>query len=98
MRRRLSNRTAIKVVRWLRAPPSTWDTERSMRRAQRIVLPLRLEFWGRAWTLTAWRELRSDVRVFRVERIENLEVTDRGFRDERGKSYKDYLDAAETPY
>ena len=34
------------------------------------------------------------------DRIENLEVTDRGFRDERGKSYNDYLsrlDAAETP-
>jgi predicted DNA-binding transcriptional regulator YafY len=55
---------------------------------------LRLEFWGLAWTLTAWRELRTD---FRVDRIENLEATDRGFRDERGKSYKDYLDAAETP-
>lgn len=62
--------------------------------AQRIVRPLHLEFWGLAWTLTAWRELRTD---FRVDRIENLEVTDRGFRDERGKSYKDYLDAAETP-
>ena len=69
-------------------------------RAQRIVRPLGLEFWGRAWTLTAWRELRTDFRVFRVELIENLEATDRGFRDERGKSYKDYLsrlDAAETP-
>ncbi|MGJ0561388.1 helix-turn-helix transcriptional regulator [Methylocystis sp.] len=66
-------------------------------RGRRIVRRLRLEFWWRAWTLTAWRELRSDFRVFRVERIENLEVTDRGFRDERGKSYKDYLDAAETP-
>lgn len=97
MRRRLSNRTAIKVVRWLRAPPSTWDTEHSTRRAQRIVRLLRLEFWGRAWTLTAWRELRTDFRVFVVDRIENLEATDRGFRDERGKSYKDYLDAAETP-
>jgi predicted DNA-binding transcriptional regulator YafY len=66
-------------------------------RAQRIVRPLRLEFWGLAWTLTAWRELRTD---FRVERIENLKATDRGFHDERGKSYKDYLsrlDAAETP-
>lgn len=69
-------------------------------RAQRIVRPLHLEFWGRAWTLAAWRELRTDFRVFRVERIENLEVTDRDFRDERGKSYKDYLsrlDAAEAP-
>lgn len=68
-------------------------------RAPRTVRPLRLEFWGRAWTLTAWRELRSDVRVFRVERIENLKATDRGFRDDRGKSYKDYLsrlDAAEA--
>lgn len=60
-------------------------------RAHRSVRPLHLEFWGRAWTLTAWCELRSDFRVFRVDRIERLEVSERGFRSERGKSYEDYL-------
>ena len=38
-------------------------------RTTRMVRPLAVIFWGRAWTLAAWCELRQDFRVFRLDRI-----------------------------
>ncbi|ATC96616.1 helix-turn-helix transcriptional regulator [Pseudoalteromonas tunicata] len=40
--------------------------------SERTVLPLGLIFWGRAWTLVAWCEKRSDYRLFRLDRITQL--------------------------
>ncbi len=40
----------------------------------RIVRPLGLWFWGRVWTLVAWCELRTDFRMFRLDRIAEAEV------------------------
>ncbi len=57
----------------------------------RIVRPLQLEFWGRAWTLTAWCEMRSDFRVFRVDLVTSLATGDGAFLPEAGKSVDDYL-------
>jgi len=45
----------------------------------RRVQPLGLWFWGRVWTLVAWCELRSDFRMFRIDRIGVLEPLDDGF-------------------
>lgn len=39
---------------------------------ERTVKPLGLYFWGRAWTLAAYCELRQDFRTFRVDRMQNL--------------------------
>ena len=41
------------------------DGERSHRR----VRPLGLYFWGGAWTLASWCEMRKDFRNFRVDRM-----------------------------
>jgi predicted DNA-binding transcriptional regulator YafY len=43
--------------------------------SERPVRPLRLEFWGRVWTLAAWCETRGDFRSFRVDRIVTLQAT-----------------------
>jgi predicted DNA-binding transcriptional regulator YafY len=61
----------------------------------RVVRPLQLEYWGRVWTVTVWCELRSDFRVFRVDKIESIKVLAQLFIDEPGKSLMDYL-AAQT--
>jgi predicted DNA-binding transcriptional regulator YafY len=58
--------------------------------SERIVRPLQLEFWGRAWTLTAWCEARADFRVFRVDLIEALEQRE-PFRPEPGTTIDDYV-------
>ena len=42
------------------------------RPVSRRVRPLQLQFWGRVWTLTAWCELRDALRIFRIDRIINL--------------------------
>lgn len=59
-------------------------------RTERVIRPLYLEFWGRTWTLTAWCELKSDFRIFRVDHLEKVLVQE-FFLKEKGKTYKDYL-------
>ncbi len=58
---------------------------------QRRVRPLGLYFWGDAWTLGAWCELRRGFRNFRLDRIEALSVADAPYPDEAGKRLEDYV-------
>lgn len=57
----------------------------------RTVRPLGLEYWGNVWTMTAWCELRDDFRVFRIDRIESCDIMEDIFKNETGKTYRDYL-------
>lgn len=57
---------------------------------QRVVQPLGLWFWGKVWTLVAWCRLREDFRMFRVDRIKNIEDTGEEFTDEKLKSLKEF--------
>ncbi len=59
---------------------------------ERTVRPLGVWFWGLVWTMVAWCETRDDFRVFRVDRLENVERGD-PFRDEKGKLLSDFLAA-----
>ncbi|MFN9253067.1 MAG: helix-turn-helix transcriptional regulator [Holosporaceae bacterium] len=61
------------------------------KKPSRTLRPLGLEYWGKVWTLTAWCELRNDFRVFRVDRIKSCEITGDVFKNETGKTYRDYL-------
>ncbi|HEY2970529.1 MAG TPA: YafY family protein [Casimicrobiaceae bacterium] len=58
---------------------------------QRRVRPLGLYFWGDAWTLGAWCELRRGFRNFRLDRIEAVNVADAPYPDEAGKRLEDYM-------
>jgi len=46
------------------------------KRSSRTIRPLAVIFWGRAWTLAAWCELRQDFRVFRLDRIARFDALD----------------------
>ncbi len=59
----------------------------------RRIRPLQCEYWGTAWTCTAWCELRNDFRVFRIDRIVRFRECAEVFAYERGKTYNDYLAA-----
>lgn len=59
--------------------------------SERIVRPLEIEVWENVLTLTSWCETRSDFRVFRLDRMENVKLGDHGFRPEIGKRLQDYL-------
>jgi len=63
--------------------------------SSRHIRPLQCEYWGNAWTCTAWCELREDFRVFRVDRIEQCQESGDVFVSEPGKTYDDYLAALE---
>jgi predicted DNA-binding transcriptional regulator YafY len=64
------------------------------RETKRCVHPLGLFFWGGAWTLGAWCELRSDFRSFRLDRVVNCVVHGTQFPDTPGRRLADYLRAA----
>ena len=63
---------------------------------ERQVRPLGLWFWGKVWTLVGWCELREDFRMFRVDRIRQMEERDR-HRDERGKTLRDLYETHLPP-
>ncbi len=82
-------RTAIDGHRYVQLDYSDVEGKNS----QRQVRSLGLFFWGGAWTLGAWCELRNDFRNFRLDRIANSAVRDERFSDETGKRLADYLRA-----
>ena len=57
----------------------------------RKVRPLGVFYWGKVWTLAAWCESRRDFRSFRIDRVEELKVSDAHFKDEAGKTLADLL-------
>jgi len=61
-----------------------------LRDSRRTVRPLALFFWGQAWSLAAWCELRQDFRNFRLDRIQRLDLDDE-FKDTPGRTLEDYL-------
>lgn len=63
------------------------------RDSKRCVHPLGLFFWGGAWTLGAWCELRNDFRSFRLDRIVSCIVHDTQFADTPGRRLADYFRA-----
>ena len=59
--------------------------------SSRVVRPLGLYFWSGVWTLVAWCEMRSDFRVFRVDRISDEVVEAGTFPVKRGQRLTDFL-------
>jgi len=58
---------------------------------ERIVRPLALSFFGYTWMVTAWCELRTDFRSFRLDRVAEVRVLEERFEDEPGKRIEDYF-------
>lgn len=62
----------------------------------RRVHPLGLYFWGDAWSLAAWCELRDDFRNFRLDRIVAVQLLDETFPDVPGRRLEDYVRRVES--
>lgn len=60
-------------------------------KTERVVRPLGIWFWGKVWTAICWCELRDDFRMFRVDRIHNIDLLDR-FRPVKGQTLKDFYE------
>jgi predicted DNA-binding transcriptional regulator YafY len=63
------------------------------RTSERVLRPLAVYYWGRAWTLAAWCELRDDFRHFRLDRMRDWELLPERYADEPGKTLDDFLAA-----
>jgi predicted DNA-binding transcriptional regulator YafY len=78
---------AIRGQKRMRLAYASLDEEMS----ERDVRPLGLYYWGKTWTLAAWCELRSDFRNFRADRITGLSECGDTFRNEPGKTLRDFV-------
>ncbi|WP_341368885.1 YafY family protein [Yoonia sp. BS5-3] len=58
----------------------------------RVVRPLGVWFWGKVWTAVCWCELREGFRMFRLDRVADLQELDR-FRPAKGQTLKDFYDS-----
>lgn len=63
-------------------------------RSARTAWPLGLFFWGGAWTLGAWCELRQDFRTFRIDRMSAVEALNEAFEARRDSLLQDYIRVA----
>lgn len=87
-------REAIRQQRLLVIDYQRADTQASWRQIE----PLGLIFWGKVWTLVAWCQLRSDYRVFRLDRIQQLSTSSETFTTNEHKSLKHYLNLMAENY
>lgn len=79
-------RNAIKTRQKLRLTCRAPDGHQSIS----TVRPLRLESWGRIWTLLVWCDLNQSFRSFRTDLIEQATPLPELFIDEPGKTLSDY--------
>ncbi len=59
--------------------------------SQRLIWPLGLLFWGNKWTLVAWCQLRAAYRMFRLDRIIELELTHFVFQQSDNCNLQHYI-------
>lgn len=60
---------------------------------ERTIKPLGLFFWGRAWTLAAYCELRRDFRTFRLDRMSAIVLREETFELVSPWTLDDYAEA-----
>ena len=78
---------------------ATWDelevlfdySDAKGARTTRQVKPLSLVYFDHSTVLIAWCLLRTDVRVFRLDRMSNLQITKKSFRPHRVALLRDAL-------
>ena len=81
------------AARALRHLPSLRGAIRARQKLKvdgRVLRPLRLEFWGRLWTLLAWDEAAGDFAEIPVDTIGRVEGLPSLFVDEPGKRARDW--------
>lgn len=59
--------------------------------SSRDINPLGLVYWGAAWTLVAWCQLRNDHRLFRLDRIKTAELREQTFTVESHQTLETYI-------
>lgn len=71
-------------------------TREDGQRSERKLWPLGIFFWGKNWTLVGWCLLRDGFRHFRVDRIDQMTVTEETYPNQPGRGLKDFFDLLEA--
>lgn len=66
--------------------------DRAASPTRRVIWPLGLFYWGAAWTVGGWCELREGFRNFRLDRITTVEVLDTRYQPIPGRTLRDLFD------
>lgn len=66
--------------------------------SERVLRPMAVFFWGRAWTVGAWCELRGAYRNFRLDRMESITPLDDRFDGSDGIHLDAYSAHMEAEY
>jgi predicted DNA-binding transcriptional regulator YafY len=65
---------------------------------EREIWPLGLVYWGKVWTLVAWCLLRQDYRVFRLDKITQLNLATKQFQTTNSLSLQHYMALQEAEF
>ncbi|MDF0596970.1 helix-turn-helix transcriptional regulator [Psychromarinibacter halotolerans] len=57
---------------------------------RRVIRPLKLDYWGRVWTVACWCETTGGFATLRVDRIAQLDILPALFVEEQGKTLVDF--------
>jgi predicted DNA-binding transcriptional regulator YafY len=76
-----------------RRPRASFRAPSTLRQARPAVVvhPLGLFFWGNAWSITAWCELRNDFRNFRLDRVSEYRCLEERFESLPGQTLDDFF-------
>jgi len=66
-------------------------TDAQQQTTTRLVWPLGMLFWGQRWTFLAWCEVRNDYRSFRLDRVQQIDLTDQHYPADPNRSLHHYL-------
>ena len=65
--------------------------DKKQSKSVRTVQPLGLFYWGAAWSLGAWCEMREGFRNFRVDRMTQVALLDERFLPTPGRTLRDFF-------
>lgn len=88
---------AIRSACWQERALSISYEDKDGRPSSRTILPLSLVYTDGALTLLAWCNLRDAVRMFRLDRISDLQTTAQSFRPRRAALLRDYMASLHQP-
>lgn len=89
---------AIRQATWAELEIRFAYQDRQGRRTSRQVRPLSLTYLEDTTCLISWCLLRQDTRVFRLDRMADLEVTDQSFRPHRVPLLRAAIEHIQAPF
>ena len=74
----------------------SYESLSKQEKTERTIEPLGVYFTQKAWVMVAYCRLRNDLREFRLDKINELKVTDERFKGRPDFSFTDYFQSLST--